>query len=347
MNEKVWLIEDFGDGPGRRPADGSARGRELVAAPVKPRELHPALAFSLSALLWGGGQFYAGRRKAGLLYLLLMADFYAFLFIGWTYRHFAARLLEGAHISRSCGLAALGIFFISGLAIWMFGAVQAYYMASKTLSQPFDGVGTPLLPLVCSMAVPGWGQFLNGQAKKGIFFLFFAAAGFVALAALLVVFPLFPSLEPSTARLFLEAVLTGAVIGSPLILLAWTLSVHDAARVCLDRYKKEPLGKRTRNLMNNLRRLQWVRGAARNARRPLALGLMLAVAFAAFRIFFQEDFYVKKFRSIQRGLAGKHMVLLPVVMERVLPADAPAGTEPASPGKEGQEFPDGEGKISL
>lgn len=341
MNDNVWLIEDF-DSPNRRPAGGRTAEREIDAAPDKARQLDPALAFSLSLLLWGGGQFYGGRRKAGLLYLLLMVDFYAFLGIAWTYRPAAASLLEWAHISRSCGLAALAIFYVSGMAVWLSGAIQAYYRATKTLSRPFDGVKNPVLPFVCSLAVPGWGQFLNGQAKKGFFFLFFAAAGFVALAASLVVFPRFPSLKPSAARLFLEVLLTGAVVASPLILLAWTLSVHDATRVCLDRYKKEPLGKRMRTLMNNLPRRQWLRGAARNARRPLALGLLLAVSFMAFRIFFQEDFYVARLRNLQRDLAGRQMVLLPEMIKRVLPEDMPAATE-----QERQGISHGGAKISL
>jgi hypothetical protein len=319
MNEKVWVIEDFDEEPVRR---GPMPPRE-EPPPLKQRqrrERNPALAISLSLLLWGGGQFYTRQRKLGVLFLLLMANFYMFLGVAVVCRESAAPLLQSVHITPSFTLAALWICYFTGLLVWMLNAVQAYYSTTKTLSGPFQGVLNPLLPFLCSLVMPGWGQFLNGQAKKGLFFMCFGVAGLVALPSVLIIFPLLPALEPSDARLFLEGVLTASVVASPVLLLMWILGVHDATRVCLDAFKKEPLQKRIMRAFNSVRRKTWIRSAVPRLKQGLLLVLLLVLSIVVSRHYFPRNYYLGALRNLRGELARKEMVLLPRLIDRVLPA---------------------------
>jgi hypothetical protein len=316
MKEKVWVINDFGKEPIRRRPISSG----VEKPPPKRMERNPALALSLSLLLWGGGQFYNRQWKQGVLFLLLMANFYMFLGIAVLYRGYAAQLLEYVHITRSSALAALWICYFTGLVIWMLNAVQAYYSTTRTLPGPFEGVRNPLLPFLCSLLMPGWGQFLNGQARKGMFFLCFGVAGLAALSAVLIIFPRLPALEPSKARLFLEGVLTASVIASPVLLLMWIVGVHDATRVCLDAFKKEPLQKRIMRSFDSMRRKKWIRGAVPHLKQALLLVLLLVISVIVGRHYFPKSYYVDTLHNLQGELVHKEMVLLPRLIDRVLPA---------------------------
>lgn len=319
MNEKVWVIDDFDEKPLRRSPTSQREEPSTVKQRAR-RERSPALAISLSLLLWGGGQFYTRQRKLGVLFMLLMANFYMFLGVAVVYRESAAQLLQSVHVTRSFALAALWICYFTGLVIWIINAVHAYYSTTKTLRGPFEGVMNPLLPFLCSLVMPGWGQFLNGQAKKGLFFMCFGVTGLAALSSVLIIFPLLPTLEPSGARLFLEGVLAASVVASPVLLLMWILGVHDATRVCMDSFKKEPLQKRITHAFNSVRRKTWFRSAIPHMKQDLLLVLLLVLSMIVCRHYFPRNYYVDTLRNLRGELARKEMVLLPRLIDRVLPA---------------------------
>jgi hypothetical protein len=76
MNEKVWVIDDTDD-----PFEKSASRRKALERSLR-EEWNPAVAFSLSIILWGGGQFYSRHWKEGAMFLLLMVNFIAFPVVG-------------------------------------------------------------------------------------------------------------------------------------------------------------------------------------------------------------------------------------------------------------------------
>ena len=184
--------------------------------------------------------------------------------------------LKAVPITRSEAFIACGMFYLSGLIFWVINALQAYHQASKTRTDAFEGVKNPLLPPFCSLLVPGWGQFLNGQPKKGGYFLIFTLAGLFALPALVFISLLWSSLETFSDRFLLERILVFALALCPLVFLMWLLSLYDALKVCLDPLKKEPFRKRIKYAINRLRMKGWARGILPQAKLTLMLGLFLA-----------------------------------------------------------------------
>ena len=79
--------------------------------------------------------------------------------------------------------------------------------------------------------VPGWGQILNGQRMKGLFFLFaFLTQGW--LLAFYFMTPLYrvvSDLDPNQS--LLRAVIQGGQITLGATALLWLLSVYDAVLV--------------------------------------------------------------------------------------------------------------------
>jgi TM2 domain-containing membrane protein YozV len=225
MNEKVWAINDTDD-----HFEKPIFRRRALESPAR-EERNPALAFSLSIILWGGGQFYNGHWKEGAMFLLLMVNFIVYPAIGALFRDDLKPLVELLPVSSSMGVSAFLVLFFAGLCIWLYGARRAYRAATQEMTGRFEGVTDFLLPPFCSLLVPGWGQFLNGQGRKGLFFLFVACAGFFTVGAIPGIFLLWDSLEPSALRGGLEWVLAGCLAFSPAVFLLWLCGVHDALKV--------------------------------------------------------------------------------------------------------------------
>lgn len=309
-DKTVWVIDD-------------SQGRSIspkAAAPSTRLGKNPALAFSLSLLFWGGGQIYNRQRVLGLLFLLMMAIFYAILALAVLFWEFITPFLKSVYITitPSDAFAACGIFYLSGLIFWSFNALHAYYKATKTRTDPFQGINNRLLPPLCSVLIPGWGQFLNGQPKKGSCFLIFALAGHFVLSALLLIPLLWPALETDMDRLFLERILAIAIILSPLVLLMWGFSIYDAMKVCLDPLKKEPLRKRIEYAINRIRIKGWKRGVISRMKPTLVLGLFLILSLTFGYYYFPQKYYVSMLQNLQIQLSEQKMVLLPQLINRFL-----------------------------
>lgn len=309
QGDRVWVLED----PDERP-----RVRKKPAGtPPRPQK-NPAVAFTLSLLIWGAGQIYNRQRKSGFLLILLMVNFYMDPVLIWVYRESITPFLGWVDLTSSQLLMGIAAFYFSGLIVWLFNAEHAYFVAAKTRTESFRGIDGSFLPPVCSLLIPGWGQFLNGQAKKGALLLMFALIGFFAVPALLVIPFFWPELDTATDRLFWETGLVAVLVLSPVFLLIWPLSSFDAWKVSRDDTKKEPVLKRLEYANNRRRMYGWGRGVFPYCKQTLVLGLSLALCLAVAYYQFPRDYYAARLQSLQVQLSQQHMVLIPRLINRFL-----------------------------
>jgi TM2 domain-containing membrane protein YozV len=312
MSEKVWVIDDS-DEPSERRA---SRSRALEK-PVG-EERNPAIAFSLSMIIWGGGQFYNGRWKEGAMFLLLMVNFIVFPSVGVLYRNDLKPLVEMIPLGTSTVVSTILTCYLAGLCVWLYGARRAYVTATQEMSGRFEGVSNTLLPPFCSLLVPGWGQFFNGQGKKGTFFLFVACAGFFMTVAIPLIFLLWQSLEPTVLRSFLEWVLAVCVAIFPVIILLWICGVLDALKVCLDDLKKEPVRKRIAFAWNRVKFHGWRKTVLRGLMRFAFLGFSLSLSIFIASHYFPKDFYLREIGRVSNELKAKQMTVIPRFIDKIL-----------------------------
>jgi hypothetical protein len=301
--ETVWLLNEPPEMsaprlPPSQPAmrDGSGK--------------NPAVAFSLSLWVWGGGQFYNRQWQLGFFYLLAMVNFYLFpavIMHDWTAIETGLATLD---ISASEIMAVLGIFCLTGLMVWIINAVQAYYGVLFDEAIPFEGVRNPLLPAACSLLIPGWGQFLNGQTKKGGCFLIAAMAGLFAVAVARAVPYLWPTLNTEMDRRFAEGALIVAWLLVPPVLLVWCGSVYDAVKVCVDPLKKQPIRERVEAAVNRMRMQGW-RGLLSRLELTLMFSLYLVFCLAVSRYYLPQDYYVSLLNDLRARTAQQQMVIIP------------------------------------
>ncbi|MEO5657158.1 MAG: hypothetical protein ABIO65_11755, partial [Nitrospiria bacterium] len=221
--DRVWVLDD----PEERPR---VRTKPTVA-PSPPQ--NPATAFTLSLLIWGAGQLYNRQGALGALLILLMVNFYADPVLIWVYRESLMPWL-GDPVTTSRLLMIGGTFYVVGLIVWLFNAAQAYYRSHAMRTEAFRGIDGAFLPAACSLVIPGWGQFLNGQAIKGTLLLIVALIGLAAIPAVILIAFVWPSLDTAAERLFWETVWAAALaLALPMVLL-YPLSSFDAWKVARD-----------------------------------------------------------------------------------------------------------------
>jgi TM2 domain-containing membrane protein YozV len=307
MSDKVWVINE-----------PQGQQRTASRAPSYPAGKNPALAFSLSLLFWGVGQIYNKQRVLGFLFILIMANVYsipALTILNWE---FITSSLKAVYITSFELFTACGILYLFGLILWAFSAIHAYYKASQIGTDSFQGINNRLLPPLCSFFIPGWGQFLNGQPKKGGLFLIFALAGHFVLTVSLLVPLLWPVLETDADRLSLEKIMTIAVVFAPLIFLMWGFGVYDAMRVCLDPVKKEPLRKRAGYAINRMRIKGWKNAIVSRVKPAFMLSLFLVLSLTISYYYFPQRDYATMLKSIRVQLSEQKMVLLPNLIDKFL-----------------------------
>jgi TM2 domain-containing membrane protein YozV len=309
QGDRVWVLED----PDERP-----RVRKTPAVAPPRRQTNPAVAFTLSLLIWGAGQIYNRQGKSGFLLILLMVNFYMDPVLIWVYRESFTIFLGAVTITSSQLLMVIGAFYCSGLIVWLFNAEHAYYGANKTRTEAFRGIESAFLPAACSLLIPGWGQFLNGQARKGTLFLMFALIGLVAVPALLIIPFFWPRLDTPADHLFWETILVAALVLSPLMLLIWPLNSFDALKVSRDDTKKEPVLKRLEYANNRRRMYGWGRGVFPYFKQTLVLGLFLALCLTVAYYQFPREYYAARLQSLQVQLSRQQMVLIPRLIDRFL-----------------------------
>lgn len=278
----------------------------------------PAMAFSLSFLCWGGGQIYNRQYALGTLFIILMANFYVDMSLVGIYWDSMMTSFKGTPIY-PLALISSGIFYILGLLFWIFNAYQAYRHASKSNGDTFQGVHSSFLPFFCSLLIPGWGQFLNGQPKKGLCFLIFALVGlFIAVPFLLLVPVFWSSIGKYNERLLVEKGLIMAVALLPFIAVMWLVSLHDALKVSLDPVKKEPIGKRVEYAINRFRMNGFTRSVLPTGKRILMLSLFLVFLLTLCYQYFPTQQYTYLLKNLQIQLSQQGMVFVPRQLNKIL-----------------------------
>jgi hypothetical protein len=312
--DDVWVIPD----PWEKPSSViKKKPKKIPEAKPKERGRSPATALSLSLFLWGAGQIYNGQRELGFLFLLVMANFYTLLSMIWLHWEVLFSFLGKFQITPFEVLITGGLFFFCGLLFWFIVALHAYY-TSQGRSPSIGGEERSMIPPLCSFVIPGWGQFLNGQSKKGIFFFVLTIPGLLALSALVTIPRLWPSVESASERLFLEKILMITALTMPVFLLTWIIGIYDAGRVSLDPDKKERLWNRMKYAVNRLRMKGWGRGVLPRLEMILMLVLFLTFFVAYSYYYFPKKFYTDRLESLQTTLSEQGMVLIPNVIGQAL-----------------------------
>jgi len=314
MEETVWVIED---------PDNYLKRKIEEAPPIEQK--NPAVAYTLSFLLWGAGQIYNGQMLKGLLFLLLMLIFCAGSVLFIVYMKPVLHFLRYINIANAEIFIICEILFFSALIFWNYNAGNAYHKAMKMRRDPFTGVQSRVLPFLCSLFVPGWGQFLNGQARKGSIFIGFSILSLFSMVSIPLVFVFWTSLEASKARFIIEGILAITLLFAPFIPFIWLFGCSDALKVSLDDTKKESFIKRLK-YVNNRRRLQgWGKGVFPHIKLTLKLGLFLVLLLVISYFYFPKEYYTSQLRNIQTRLYRQEMVIVPHLIGRVLVVEAPEG----------------------
>ncbi len=315
MQQKVWVIndQDWNRRPAKRAIEpapsppGKGDGRPAQAAAQKS----PAVAFSLAMCCWGGGHLYLGHYRAGAVFLTVMALFYGALSGLLFWPQALGRLAAASGLPAQILVVAAAVLFLAGLGLWLFSAVEAYYRTARLGAAPFLGVSNEAWPPLGALLFPGWGQFLNGQPKKGLCVQLLALPGLFAPLLLLLARDAWPLLQPGQVRLALDAGLAAGLITFPLTLLVWIVAAYDAFRSCRALYQR-------RLRLNNpayrpaggwdLRRLI-PRGSA-------ILGLLLAVSLGM--QFLPRRYYLESLAKLRGELQERHMEIVPEWIGKVL-----------------------------
>lgn len=282
-----------------------------------PKQKNPVVAFTLSLFVWGGGQFYNRDWKLGILLVLLMVNFWAFLgaaLLSWRFLSTASN----TYLSSSNLLFAGWVFSFFALLIWFSGALQAYRKTDKGRETPFTGVEKRLLPPLCSFFIPGWGQFLNGQFRKGALFIIASVLSFSAIPSILVLFLLWPTLDQSPIKSILEWNFAVSLMIVPFFFLIWLVGIFDAFKVSFDEVKKESWLRRISYARNRVRLQGWRNTVFKRAKILVSLSLLLVLAVLAGSNFLPANYYEASARQISAKLSEREMVIVPQMIDRFL-----------------------------
>jgi len=317
--EKVWVVEYPDEQLQRRKA-------RLATKVVNPAdEKSPARAYSFSLFFWGMGQNYNDQRGKGLLFQLFMLAFCTAAFLSLFFMGSLLQFLRSHEISVARVFILTEMVLFCALVFWSCNAGDAYHTAAKVRKTPFSGVQSRVYPFLCSLLVPGWGQFLNGQPIKGSIYAGFSVLSLFSLVSIPSVLLAWPSLEASETRFIVEEIFTLAVLFAPLIPFIWIFGSYDALKVSLDDLKKEPFFDRIKYANNRRRTQGWVRGVIPHFKSTITLGLFLIVLLVVIYHTFPEDFYREQLTYAQARLQERGMTIIPEIIKRVLPLLTLAG----------------------
>jgi hypothetical protein len=208
-------------------ADGgrsTVRGRRGMTFRTNPRAF---IASTLSMFVCGAGQAYNGQWKLGLLLflteVLAVAGHWSVVKI-WPVLKDLGYIFAVGEWEIFVFLAIsdfLLIFFL------LYNVAQAYHQAEME-GNAFQGFRRPVLSGLASLAIPGWGQLLNAQLGKALFFLFCLLSE-IYLGTLLMLSPFLRF----AADLQLDRLLArrASQVGAGVLLfgiLVWILSAYDA-----------------------------------------------------------------------------------------------------------------------
>lgn len=211
------------------PLTPETRGAVATVADRGPSN-RAAGASSLSLFLWGGGQWVNGDRDLAILLflwqVLIVAVHYLVISI-WSPIRRMAHVFFIEEWEVLMGAAAIDFWL---MFLLLFNVSQAYRSAERQRGR-CRGMGNPWLSGLASAVIPGWGQLLNGQLKKGLFFLFgFLLQGY--LLAYYLATPLYrivSDLDPN--QRLLREIINAGQIALGVTALLWLVSAYDAVLV--------------------------------------------------------------------------------------------------------------------
>jgi TM2 domain-containing membrane protein YozV len=319
MGQKVWVISDqeWQRPPKRnlpaKPLPEEPQEQEEAPAEVSPEapRKNPALSFSISLVVWGGGQLFLGKKRPGWGLVAGMALFFLLVTAVVVFPLPAGRLAGRLGLRPGAVILVFAAFFLVGLFVWVGNAVAAYFGALRTWSEPYFGMGKALWPVGASVLFPGWGQFLNGQPIKGLFFLLFGMAGGFSLFVFAVTRALWPALQADPARRMFEVYLGAAVLFLPVFILAWIVAAYDAFRSNQKQQRKKLCRKNPGYRPGGPKVLRALvpRGSA-------ILGLLLAMSLGM--QFFPKTYYRDSLETIRAEMLKSHVEIVPELVQKVI-----------------------------
>jgi TM2 domain-containing membrane protein YozV len=211
-----------------RPAEVEETVAERPAAGARGRgRKSPAAASTLSLFICGLGQFYNGDSKLAALFFLsevLIVAFHYFLFMTWDRIRTFAHLFfvnEWEMMLYASSIDFCVIFFL------IYNVAQAY-RGAEARGGRFDGLHQPITSGLASLCVPGWGQLLNGQLGKAVFFLFsfLLQTYLITLYLMSPLYRILVAIEPE--KPFLDKAIKVGMGILFVTALSWLLSTYDA-----------------------------------------------------------------------------------------------------------------------
>jgi len=312
--DKVWEIKD----PDQylKPQKKPRITRELTPS----TENNPARAYTLSLFFWGGGQSYNDQRGKGLLFQLSLIFLCIGIALSLVFFGSLVHFFRLHGISNADAFLGTEVLFLCVLIFWKYNAGDAYHVAAKARRKPFTGVQSHVYPFLCSLLIPGWGQFLNGQPLKGSIFSGFSILGLFSLLSVPAVFVAWPYLESSDSRFIIEEILSLTMAFALLIPLIWLFSCYDALKVSLDDLKKESFFERIRSANNRRRTQGWVGGVFPHIKSTAMLGLVLILLMGVIYRYGPAlmNYYHDQLADIQAGLQKQGMTIVPELINRLL-----------------------------
>jgi TM2 domain-containing membrane protein YozV len=267
---------------------------------------------------WGGGQLYNDQIAKGAVFLITMVLLLVFTVLGATNSDESLKFLRESRISLSDAFLYLEIALFLITLFWVVNAGDAYHHARRMRKTPFRGVSSRLTPLLGSLVLPGWGQFLNGQQLKGSLFNGLAVVGIFSVLSIVLTFLAWPLLDASDSRFLVEGISAVCIIIVPFVPLLWLFSAYDALRVSLDDLKKEPVWERIKAAYYRCRSQGLVRGVVPHIRLTLLLVLFLVFFTIVIQHSFAKGFYVDWLTQLRSYLSSRGMTIVPELINRIL-----------------------------
>lgn len=302
---QVYVLGDSLETPRKPPGVGAG-------APLRDA----ARGASLSLFLWGGGQLYNGQRAIANWLLLLQVLFLGVIAVGAIFWSRLAGWLDWYFRLDTTGPALLALLFVWGAAGWIWGTLQAYRETDRRSPERFAGKEREGVAAICSLAVPGWGQYLNGQPRKGATFQALVLLEGLAWLTLLAAYSGFENLQRPENRAVIEQTLLWAAAAIPLLAFARVLSAYDAFKVARYPGLRQNLLLRIKFAWTRYRTgmARQVPGAKRRIR-ALVLILLLVLADLVAIFYGPRSFYTDQADWLARHLRGKGMVQVPALLD--------------------------------
>jgi len=236
------ILESYSPAAGARQGGPRLVGEEGERTAARTRReggfngnARAVVASTLSLFVCGAGQAYNGQPKLGFLLflteILAVAGHWSVIKL-WPMLRDVGYIFAVTEWEIFVFLAVtdfLMVFFL------LYNVAQAYHQAELD-GNAFQGLHRPILAGLASLVLPGWGQILNAQLGKALFFLFCLLTE-VYVVTLLLLLPSFRFLS----ELDLGRLLAGREmkIGMGIVCFAaltWAMSAYDAYLVA--RYRR-------------------------------------------------------------------------------------------------------------